>query len=366
MKFIQPYEHILAFDNPKLILSVEDMQRLVDCGVETTFATLDWSAVEPKRGVYDFSVPDAFYERCRKSGMKGLLLVADSVCPDLPNEWYAKSWAGQYAKGTYSWNALSLWNSEAQEYQLEFYRLVKSGYGGLDRFSCVRGGPHAGEGLMPCEPFYYDDCALASYRAFMESYFGGDLTRYCADNHVHCHSWQSVTPPQLGFVTPDSWNTIQPVLAWLREAVVSNVVKQQEVFAQTAHKEVWFCLTYTWYDLIPSGNEFAGDVYRAVLEQVKTSKIYTILFEIYTHREWQAEYWANLAKSFRDDLGVECFVGSQYLHGLSANLERAISQGFYGFITNPLCGIDGQMYQSIEPWMQAAIRNSLERWREVR
>jgi len=349
--FIRPDEHIILFDWPTGALAEADLWAIREIGVRTAYVFMWWHQVEPRRGVYNWTVPDFAVNRLLGADYKVLLLCHGNAVHWGPDNWYCRMPDGRlwrnfngYGEG-FGYSVISPWSTEGRAYELDFMRRARDRYAS-DSVLVVPGSVHGGEAIMPgMIESWHDEAALASYRTFV-----GDATAQPATIH---------TPVDL--TDPAKATTV----TWLTTSLVDYITENHRVMMQTQRdREVWLMLPQRNTEYAEavetgprSGNWLAPTLYE-VLPFGLSANLNIMLFEAYRAGGDQG--------IFEGVKGLESvtWVGSQYTEGLRTNTARAIQQGLRGFLTGPLHPDSRE--RKVTPDMLEAFAWSLAQWREAR
>jgi len=363
--FLKPNEYTLLMvaEGSTRHLGLDDLKRLRDAGVQTTYQLFYWPEWEPTPGNFNWDVIDADLELAQKVGLKTLLIGPCDGPRGYPAEWYSADQSGvpfcDLARGGYTWYSLSPWHQEARQLTLDRIELVMRARA-CDTVLCARGGQHSGECLLPYVPTegaFYDPAALLSYQNYAKTYYEGDLAGYWQENSnwTHPYLWQDVRP------TAMSWMPGEPprsrcTVAWLRESLLHTALAEQELYARQGH-EIFFMLQHAWDSIWAAGNPFAHALYAAACQMF--SNPLTIIN--YSRFDPHSLAEKILVKLSYDDLKFgDLWVGSEFCEGLLANTATVIQDGLRGTLTAPLsCLTD---HAILENWMVDAFAQANAQW----
>lgn len=316
----------------------DDMIRLVDAGVSTVLQLVPWSMIEMVHGKRNWEMPDEMVERACDAGLKSMLMTCQTIPDCLPDDWYVRTRDGTPIKRhdprepRQTWSCLSPWNNEAMNYQIDYIRECCDRYNS-DDVMCINSLSQDGESLLPpgldC---IYDPAAMRSWRD------------WCGNDLLYPHPKTAMTQ------------------AWMREALMREVIDQQKVYATHPSGEV-FVQLHPVYTAWPASG--VGDIMcyvDAVMQQVIPSRLHYIIFQAWTdafQSSGMPEFVAKLVSR-----GVSVWTGSEWPDGLVANTPRAIAQGIRGLITSPLHPFLKR--ERIEPWVYDAFAASRKMFLESR
>jgi hypothetical protein len=366
--FIGNDEYILLMDCPPGAMSVDDLKRLADVGVRTVWSYLFWYSIEPRRGVYQWAIPDAMIERYSKAGVKALVQVSEAVTWG-PPEWYVQQADGRIWRAFYDgyrdgfpYTVLSPWNEEAQAYQREFERTARDRYNS-DTVQCIASTPHGGEVMLPgMVECWYDPAAIADFVRYAREGFADDLAYYNRANHTQFHDWAQARPAPLP--NRAAMEMRPTTVDWLHDTLIKRAFESQGIFAESPWREAWYMLPQREGDFAEqfesgprSGNWIAGELYRTTPQMIRAS-VNIVLYEVFRTRGTQGilDYIAGYES--------RTWVGSQYVPGLVRNTASAIALGLRGFLTGPIHPDSG--YSKLEPDMVEVFKWSLNEWQAAR
>lgn len=326
--FMRPDEFIILMDMQTVPAPYEAMLRLRQAGMQTVYQFVDWAAIEPAPGQYDWAALDARVNQARRAGMKTLLATPNTVPAWCPDEWRIAMEGGQPVREYIDWRlwpALSPWHFEAAEAQLGFIWAVMEHYGaaGADvrddapDVLVIASHTCAGEAFLPpYGPAYYDEFALANYRLT----FGSGAM-------------------------PDS--ATEETQTWLRAAMVQSTLDIQLMCATQAGG-LW-CQLHRYHERYPwTGNLHVGTVYE-VLAGIG-QPVNALQF---THFPLGPDQFERVARDRAAFPAFDFWVGAEYAEGLAVHAPAAIAQGLRGLICAPLHPYQG--HREVEGWMVDAV-----------
>jgi hypothetical protein len=304
--FIQDDEFILLMeDQDGGRYTVDDLKRLRDVGVQTVVRYPCWSDIEPEQGKYVWDSVDEKVAITREAGLKCMLAVYDKVPIYFPDDWYLKYHDGNIYSGSFYDHVISPWSIGGWVYHLDFIKKFCDRYS-ADDVLCFRATVHGGETILP------------EYRPYRQD---GSLL----------------------------------------ETLERMVLDEQRIFYETqASRELWTCLHHAFDSKTYSGTQNSEHLYQKMHDAFPDMKHYCISYTQF--RDDVLGEDENRAEMQR--LGLSMFAGSEYCEGLITNTDKAIEQGFRGFVTSPLHGLG--KHRVLEPWMLDAIKESLSKWRQAR
>jgi hypothetical protein len=355
---------LLMLGGPTRRLGLDELKRLRDAGVQTTYQLVDWNLWEPQPGVFDWGYVETDLELAQKAGLKTLLVGPDDGPSGYPAAWYAKGPNGvpleRAELGGYIWTCLSPWHAEARDFLLQRYNLFIRNFAQADVL-CVRAGQHSGECLLPYEPVegaIYDAAAIQSYRAFAEDLYAGDFTRYRQSNTTgRPTAWQDILPAPLR-LTHEVPSEAHCTTTWLRQTLTAKTLEEQAFYATQPAHEIFGMLQRCWQDLWCTGNTFASELY-IELQALPGIETLNVINYSYFDVNASSEYLKGLSQQ-ELELGVKLWVGSSFCEGLLANTVEARGLGFRGFLTSPLSLMTA--HTVLEDRMVAAFQSSHAQW----
>jgi hypothetical protein len=341
MSFIAADEYIILMDHATL--SLDDLKRVREIGVRTLYSYINWAAIEPAPGVYNWQAVSAQLERARAADMKLLLRCYEQAPAWFPADWYLRTADGVIWRELPGWGGptgytlLSPWCAEAMAEEQAFMQMCQELYAS-PTVQLYAGVAHDGELLLPgMVASYYDPHAVASFRAFTgrDDALPADL------------------PVRSGLFDQTQLST----LAWLDASLAAYVTAQQAGFP-----EIWLSLVERAEPTAPEtfcGPASGNWLRRKLCDHLPATlgkPLNLLLFEIY--RPVGTE---GMLDSIHGYEGCT-WVGSQYCDGLRAHTADAIGRGLRGFITAP---VHDARPGTLEPWMLEAFTWSLTQWREA-
>lgn len=333
MSFLNDDEYIIfmahneyrAMDSgdPCIVHSVEDRRRMREAGIQTAHEQPAWSVIEPARGQYNWAYLDGLIDRNRQAEMKSLVQISGWRMP----KWMPNSWFPRRIDGTVEREVLSLWNSDAQAYLDNYYRVVIDHYKDQKDVRFFFGEFQGGEGIYPATWCLYDELAVADFKRLYGS---------------------SSIP------LADESNTLQ----WFDEKCIDHILRTANIFYE-AYKEIWNSQQYlmnVWTRAF--GNNGHLRAMKRMRELWPDAHIvflqYTYFDEAHDQDEWQ--YVDDVINACQCDV----FVEAMFAKGLPMTTPRAIAKGFRGQILHPTSS--GFSSEPLEGWMVENIRKSNELW----
>jgi hypothetical protein len=338
MSFIAADEYIILMDHATL--SLDDLKRVREIGVRTLYSYINWAAIEPAPGVYNWQAVSAQLERARAADMKLLLRCYEQAPAWFPADWYLRTADGVIWRELPGWGGptgytlLSPWCAEAMAEEQAFMQMCQELYAS-PTVQLYAGVAHDGELLLPgMVASYYDPHAVASFRAFTgrDDALPADLPTYAA-----LQQEQETTRWLLDSLWTCTWHRHAPFSEiWL--SLVERATRPVEDFGGPR-----------------SGNWLRPGLCDG-LPWTQNKPLNILLFEIY-----RPEGLEGALDSVQSWAGCT-WVGSQYCDGLRAHTADAIGRGLRGFITAP---VHDARPGKLEPWMLEAFTWSLTQWREA-
>ena len=339
MGFLRDDDYILLMDNPAVFpgwehrgdrsLSQDDLLKLGDTGIKTTFCYLNWDAVEPRMGEYDWTLIEKVIAEARNAGMKVLVSVYTFPTRALPSEWYMNDMPEELENRP--WRPLSIWNVDFCNYLDNFIRLLGSRYvsDSVNLFN--------------------------SYNTFGESYFQATAEVISKDKDAIRTFRESTGDP--GAVPQPSeinkYNCDPQTNDWLRKSLVDYMVgRNKAIIEVNGNNEVWHS---AHYQLAKAGGgcaRFYPNILDAYLETFPGVKVNGIQ---YTYWQHGLKYW-EVINSDIDKYGIDMYAGAEYAKGIVQYTPKLIPSKLKGFIISPL-GFHTDITE-LEPWMLDNIRNS--------
>lgn len=329
MTFLEPDDHILIMDFDINQLSAmhgptipsDDCKRLRDAGIKTAIKYVQWHLIEPAEKEFQWDILDSEVNKWLDADVKVLLSTYQTVPQWFPENWYAKNKYGVILR-----SSISAFNMEAQQYANAFIKKVVTRYPN-DHVCAFNAQLTNGETIYHNEAAYYDDCAKRDY-----IYTYGSMDTQ--------------------FDNPESQN----IDAWLMRTYINMLLKQQEVFVKTPHKDLWTALhpaIRTWTHLKCNGNKYAHEIFTRYRINFPDSIIHQILYTFFPHGNGIMQMAVDDAKAVG---GMRIFAGSEYVEGLQTNLDTMRRYGLSGFVTAPIHPFT--KHTSIEKWMLEIIKNT--------
>jgi len=308
MKFIQDDEYILLMeDQYGGKFTLDDLKRLRDIGIQTIVRYPYWGSIETSMGYYEWGETESAIEMTRQAGMKCLWATYDKPPKYFPDEWYMKMLDGKTYVGKFRERVLSPWLAEGWAYHLAFIVRFCEKVSAPD-VMCFRATTHGAEAMFPHDSKY-------PYR-LDGSYI---------------------------------------------ETMFKILIEEQAIFysAHDSH-ELWTCFHHAFDYQGTAGTEYAEMLYQATRDKFPDYKHYAISYTQFRNDVKGED--KNLADMQR--LGLSMFGGSEHARGLLVNTDRAIAEGFRGFLCGPIHFMT--KYRQMEDWMFNAFSESMAKWRAAR
>ena len=364
--FLKPDEYTLLMAQEGLArnLSLDNLKRLRDAGVQTVYQLFYWQDWEPEPSNFNWAAIDTDLESAQRAGLKTILVGPCDGPPGYPLEWYSADADGApmcgLPRGGHTWYSLSPWHPEARQLTLERIELVMRARA-CDTVLCARGGQHSGESLLPYDPVegaFYDPAALLSYQNYAKAYYDGDLAGYWQENSnwTHPYTWQDVRPTALSW-TPTEPPRARCTIAWLRESLIHAALAEQELYAGQGC-EILFMLQHAWDSIWATGNPFAHTLYAEAAHR------FTNPLTIINYSRFDPHILAEpiLTKLSYGDLAFgDLLVGSEFCEGLRDNTAEVIRDGLRGTLTAPLSHMTN--HAILEDWMVDTFVQANAQWR---
>lgn len=339
MRFIKPDETNIVMDNPdtgvnkwkpeftSVPLKLDELKALRDTGVQTVLEFSPSASVD--EGVYNWGVTDEAVERCRKAGLKVLLMGPTTVPQWCPDDWYVRLADGTVMKDhdprnpVQTWGCLSPWNSEARGWLREYVREFIMRYSAPDVL-CINSFSQEGESMLPpAGACLYDTAALQEYRYFMND--------------------PTAVPNAASGITQ----------RWMFETLRSWVVTLQEMYvAGHPSREAFMSLHPVYWGWPASGAYDIAGYMRAILDEVRPDRLTHIVFCYFDNK---FDFMYRFVQEMMD-LGIDYIVGSEWPEGLLTHSNEAARLGIKALLTCPTHPYK-QRY-TVEPWMLDAFRTS--------
>ena len=304
MAFLKPDDYIILMDwnetpqtlasveTPSRALSLDELKRIKDIGINTVMVQVYWNNVEPNMGGVEWKIADALMEKYIAADLRTIMMTPVLVPLDAPDDYYFK-----YEDGTLEKAAFSIWNQEAMGRQRKFLEKMVERYTSPD-VQIVLGELQGGEFVLPLRAGFYDTSALAQ--------FGG---------------------------RPDS-NVKDPrTIEWLKESVINHYLYMQEPLAKQ-HGEVWDAMhQYIAYWHPTTGDQFQTDLHAAYHSKWPDVEVVLLQYTFMYHAS-NATYMNHVYNL--KSMGAKVIIEANYTTGLKESTPLAISKGFSGQICCPL------------------------------
>lgn len=317
-------------------IPLDDMKRLHDAGAGAVYQWLPWFYVEPRLGVYDWSLPDEMVSRSIAAGMK-VILLAPSGAPDyFPEEWYCRYADNVIANRPHpknvaqTWPCLSPWNRAAVEYQLRMIERCCERYNSDDVLvTCCQS--QDGEALLPpASAAIYDTHAIESYR------------HWVGDNAAYPYA--------------DS----QGGARWMFESVASLLLEQQDIYVRNATKTI-MCNLHPVYIRWPGAAVYdIWSYFHALRVGTNPGELLWTIFQYY---EGGFEKLWPLIDEVCAAYNARLITGSQYADGLLRHTAHSRENGTHALLTSvlhPFQHKDAVLDSDID-----AMRYSASLWRGI-
>jgi hypothetical protein len=315
---------------PPYFPTPENKAALREAGIQTSLEHLDWSIMEPDKGSYDFTNLEGYLKVNRNAGMKTLFPVPGELAPAwMPNDWMLqRKGGGSEMRGDATgYRNISFWNEEAKEYLDGYLRELIDRYHAPDVLF-IHAENQGGEGMLPCEPFYFDPFALADYK----DKFGNK-------------AYPDISTPE----TKD----------WLKKAAIQRVLRIYDIINK--HGDIWNqqqLLMNQWSE--STINYAQHDIFRAYQREFPESNLTLLQYTYFddAHSFVHHRHVDSIKAEFQADIIVE----AMYCQGLPTTTPKSIAKGYRGQIigvAHPMAPADG-----LDNWMVNAIRKSHQTWLE--
>lgn len=346
--FLQPDDYVVLQDsnshavwwNPEMRdITVDEIKKFRDCGVNTMFQAAFWSSVE-KNGEYDWTIMDNAINAARAGGMKIIITTPISPAQDLDADLYCSGRDGEPYRGH-----LSMWNEDARELTAKFISDLLARYGGPD-INFMMGGLIV-EHYLWNAPIYLD---RAARNAWASMYPGEDM-----DDHAS------------GIAT-----VTEELRQFLLEGVIDYYMFMQKMFIKQ-HNEIW---DHTQYLIALQSEHNAGFIrphlYRTYRESFPDASLMMMSSTYWAHGVGNAQRINDILKRYN----VRILCEASYTGGLrdQATAERAIAGGlcehsavpeqWQGTVVSPFNSFgDEDGFETIPQWKYDIIRDTVEKWR---
>lgn len=355
MSFLSPDEYNIIMDHPATGMNLlmpqftsrsiplDDLKRFRDVGVRTV---LEFAPnCETKRGTFDWSLPDEMVARCRKAGLKVLLMGPTTVPQWCPDSWYV--WAADntvmrdHDPRNYiqTWGCLSPWNRDAQAYQRAYIARFVSRYNS-DDVLCLQSHSQEGESILPpATACIYDPSALAAWRKFTGSHNA----------------------------SPDAMQ--KETQQWMFESCARVVIDLQRIYATHPSRTISMQLhpCYLERQWNGSGVHDVESYLKVVKEVIKPDVFLWFLFAWFSQNTDGSLVFGRHAPfvgRVTHELGMSVVTGSEWPEGIAINTPRSLHAGFRALLTAPLHPYLHR--DTIEPWVLDAVAQSRREFTQAR
>lgn len=306
-------------NHPSVALSVDNLRRLRDVGVEYVTEYFTWDLAEPEMGRMNWDECDELVGRVAKAGLNCILCGWNVPLQCAPNDWYAKSPEGHVFK-----EILSYWNEDAQSYARGFYSQLVSRY--KSPYVLVAMCEYlTGECCLHNHPSYFDAAAMKDHQE-----------RYGVRPNIQTQDTQE----------------------WLCDAVVNHYLDTQSVLVGQ-HNEIWEDLQW----LIARQSSHNGNSSQPCIEECCRDRWPGANYVLcqYTYFAHGEEYFAYIRDLMKK--GITLIVEAQYCDGLTKGSPQwAMQHGASGQIVSPLHPFVDKT--KLEDWMVEAIASGARQWRD--
>ena len=308
MSFLSPDESVILMDWPPHWVSPAGLNRLRHAGVQTAYTYVDWAAVEPSRGAYDWTDMDARVARYHAAGIKAILSGPNTIPAWTPDEWMI-ALGGKPVREAIDWRlwpCFKPWNIEAM-------------------------------------------CCEAGFLTRLIDRYANDAVLIVAS---HSRDGEAILPPYAPVDDLPSGDS-------LRDVLIESTLMLQRACAEQ-DKGIW-CQLHRYHQIYPwTGNGYVSDIYEALatLGQSVTALNFTH-FALAPVQEQAARVQADIAR-----FGFDFIVGAEWAEGLRANTPAAIAQGLRGLLCGPLHPYTG--HTELEGWMASNFEWATQQFKKAR
>jgi hypothetical protein len=306
MMFLEPDERIFILeDDINFPLAENDLKILEDAGIRTIHNShfICWDKLQTEDGKFDWSSFDAAIEKFLKTDMKLLLSFYYTTPTWFPDEWYIHK-------------------------SNDLLQIIPN-YGNLDYINAV-------------------------------DVFAIELLKHCKDlkNKI-----------QLTFAIPAGgeflWDAVMTNNFPVSDETIIRFVVGREKLLVKQYGEVWLYLHNYLGHPENWNNKRLAFLYKALAEEFPNNPIYSVQYAHFAvGRSLTGEEQQNKVTQYKNEYGIKFFVGSEYCEGLKTNIDAALRQEVYGFVTSPLHLFSQNQYTSIQPWMIDALKTANGRLNE--
>lgn len=304
MMFLEPDEHIIFIDEPLYPFNIEDLKRIEDAGIKTIYSNcaICWDKIY-KQGSpkLDWSSADVIIDKSMHTNLKVILPFYYTMPRWFPPSWYLSNITPEPDK------VIPNYGSEELAQAIDsFANEAIEYYSDLkDKIHLIYTIPSGGEFLF------------------------NETVHPCPDEVIH-----------------------------------KFIIDRQKVLIKQ-HGEIWTLLhNFLGVEGSWNGPHLPG-LYQALKDEFKDIPFYSMQFAHFAvgnvPTSWECQ---DMVRDYNKRFGIKFFVGSQYGDGLKINLENAIKQNIWGFVTAPFGAQNPNRPSSIEPWIADNVREANKRLRE--
>ena len=303
--FIEDDEHVIIMeDTDRFPFSLDDLKKLEDGGVRTIFLT----CVIKWNEIYTHKNWTCIDSRIEKFSKTNLKLIIPFHGKDLPDQ--------------FRWKDKTGWLDHRPDYT-----------------------------------------AWSDFSHFMPDYVNPEYVQAVDDFAYQLFDKYADRRIQFIYAIPDDGEF--PFFPHWPEQPISNdklldFILGRQMLLLSQYKELWTCFpnqTGMW------NATYVPTVYDMLKQYFPEYHRYAVQFEHFIHMPQSQLFVKKYAKEY----GVRFFVGSNYVEGLTDNLQRGIDQDIWGFLTAPLHRLNDARHTKIEDWMipviQKANRELCEVWK---
>lgn len=196
------YPHGIAYQswNPPVVANQSldqvgsDLLEIKKMHANSVRAEMVWNVVESKRGQFDWTKPDYLVHQAEKLELKLFILIGFQYAPD----WFPEEWKALNAENARSF-VLNYENPDARLAYSNYIAQVTSRYRNSRAIGgWILGNEYAYFDLWEPQRRYlgYDSDSQASFRAFLQHIYGGDMARANATWGTSYPSFDAVPMPR--------------------------------------------------------------------------------------------------------------------------------------------------------------------------
>lgn len=346
MSYLKPDEFIMPIDfgtyYPAIAMTDDDMRRLYDAGIRTLNGYVVWDLIEHADGSLDWGYLDEWIGRVQSAGLKAAINCYEFPRADHAEAWYMRDCNGHLFRDRWQprmqvndyheFVLLSPWHSAARAKHFWICEEVLRRYQS-QALVCCTGPVHGGEMVLPHHvPSYYDEAALAAFRAFSG----------------------------VAQALPSRDPLADPLTkTWLAQTLIDFYVAQARLF-YTYTGESWTMFHRHFLAYARSCAWLIDDLHRAIQQALPQAERWGVCYAAYRPGVSNA----NSGEIDQHQHGIQMLVGAEGPDGLRRNTQHAINSGVRGFVMGLLLPYSHRLKS--EPWMFADIKWSLAQWRTQR